>query len=115
MLTKLVDIQYDRNDVEFERGKFRVRGDCVEIWPAYEEFAYRIEFWGDEVEQLGADQSDQRRESISDRSSCSSIRQSISSCRKNGSTTPSSRSSKELTERLEQLREAGQVARGPAA
>ena len=52
MLAKLVDIQYDRNDVAFERAKFRVRGDCVEIWPAYEEFAYRIEFWGDEVEQL---------------------------------------------------------------
>ena len=52
MLMKLVDIQYDRNDVSFERGKFRVRGDCVEIWPAYEEYAFRIEFWGDEIEQL---------------------------------------------------------------
>ena len=52
MLAKLVEIQYDRNDVSFERTKFRVRGDCVELWPAYEEFAYRIEFWGDEVESL---------------------------------------------------------------
>ncbi|REK13038.1 MAG: excinuclease ABC subunit UvrB [Planctomycetota bacterium] len=52
VLTKLVDVQYERNDVEFARGKFRVRGDCVEIWPSYEEYAYRIEFWGDEVEQL---------------------------------------------------------------
>ena len=52
MLMKLVDIHYQRNDVSFERGKFRVRGDCVEVWPAYEEFAYRIELWGDEVEQL---------------------------------------------------------------
>jgi excinuclease ABC subunit B len=52
MLMKLVDIQYERNDVSFERSKFRVRGDCVEIWPSYEHFAYRIEFWGDEVEQL---------------------------------------------------------------
>lgn len=52
MLMKLIDIQYDRNDVGFERGKFRVRGDCVEVWPAYEEFAFRIEFWGDEVDQL---------------------------------------------------------------
>jgi len=52
VLMKLVDVQYDRNDVEFARSKFRVRGDCVEIWPSYEEFAYRIEFWGDEVEQL---------------------------------------------------------------
>jgi excinuclease ABC subunit B len=52
MLLKLVDIQYDRNDVSFERGKFRVRGDVVEVWPAYEEVAYRIELFGDEVEAL---------------------------------------------------------------
>lgn len=52
MLKRLVDIQYDRNDVGFERGRFRVRGDCVEIWPSYEEFAYRIELWGDEVDQI---------------------------------------------------------------
>jgi excinuclease ABC subunit B len=52
MLMKLVDIQYERNDVSFERTKFRVRGDCVEIWPSYEEFAFRVEFWGDEVDQL---------------------------------------------------------------
>ncbi len=52
MLRKLVDVQYERNDVDFSRGKFRVRGDCVELWPSYEEFALRIEFWGDEVERL---------------------------------------------------------------
>ncbi len=52
LLLKLIDIQYDRNDVELARGKFRVRGDVVECWPAYEEFAYRIELWGDEVEKL---------------------------------------------------------------
>jgi excinuclease ABC subunit B len=52
MLRKLIDIQYDRNDIEFTRGKFRVRGDVVECWPAYEEFAYRIEMWGDEIESL---------------------------------------------------------------
>jgi len=52
MLMKLVDIQYERNDVSFERTRFRVRGDCVEIWPSYEEFAYRVEFWGDEVDQM---------------------------------------------------------------
>ncbi|HWA97475.1 MAG TPA: excinuclease ABC subunit UvrB, partial [Pirellulales bacterium] len=51
-LAKFVDIQYDRNDIEFQRGKFRVRGDCVELWPSYEEFAYRIEFWGDEIDRL---------------------------------------------------------------
>lgn len=52
MLMKLVDIQYERNDVSFERGRFRVRGDCVELWPSYEEFAFRIEFWGDEIDRL---------------------------------------------------------------
>src|SRR6478736_3768507 len=52
MLMQLVNIQYDRNDVSFERGKFRVRGDCVEIWPSYEEYAFRLELWGDEVEKL---------------------------------------------------------------
>ncbi len=52
MLRRLVDIQYERNDIGFARGKFRVRGDCVEIWPSYEEYAYRIELWGDEVDQL---------------------------------------------------------------
>src|SRR5271166_2643328 len=52
LLLKLVDIQYQRNDVAFERGKFRVRGDVVEVWPASEEYAYRIELFGDEVDAL---------------------------------------------------------------
>jgi excinuclease ABC subunit B len=52
MLMRLIDIQYERNDISFERGKFRVRGDCVEIWPSYEEYAYRVELWGDDVDQL---------------------------------------------------------------
>ncbi len=52
MLSKLIDIQYERNDTDPSRGKFRVRGDSVEVWPSYEEFAYRLEFWGDEVERL---------------------------------------------------------------
>jgi len=52
MLSKLVEIQYQRNDVAFERSRFRVRGDSVEIWPSYEEFAYRVEFWGDEIEKI---------------------------------------------------------------
>lgn len=50
---KLIDIQYDRNDMDFRRGTFRVRGDVVEIFPAYSgSEAYRIEFFGDEVERI---------------------------------------------------------------
>ncbi|MEZ5211208.1 excinuclease ABC subunit UvrB [Gordonia sp. (in: high G+C Gram-positive bacteria)] len=52
LLRLLVDIQYNRNDVAFTRGSFRVRGDTVEIIPSYEELAIRIEFFGDEVETL---------------------------------------------------------------
>jgi len=52
VLRHLVDIQYDRNDMELRRGAFRVRGDTLEIVPAYAEIAYRIEFWGDEVERI---------------------------------------------------------------
>ena len=52
LLLKFVDIQYDRNDVAFKRGKFRVRGDVIELWPASEEIGYRIELFGDEVERL---------------------------------------------------------------
>jgi excinuclease ABC subunit B len=53
VLRKLVDIQYQRNDYDFHRGTFRVRGDTVEVFPAYEENrAVRLEFFGDEVEAL---------------------------------------------------------------
>ena len=52
ILKGLVDIQYKRNDYLFERGTFRVRGDTVEVFPAYEEQAVRIELWGDEVERI---------------------------------------------------------------
>ena len=53
LLRKLVDIQYERNDVDFHRGTFRVRGDVVEIFPAYEEAtAIRVEFFGDEIEAI---------------------------------------------------------------
>jgi excinuclease ABC subunit B len=52
VLRYLVDIQYERNDLELRRGVFRVRGDTLEIMPAYAETAYRIEFWGDEVERI---------------------------------------------------------------
>src|ERR1700738_1114853 len=49
IIAKLVDILYDRNDHDFRRGTFRVRGDVIEVWPGYDESAYRIEMWGDEV------------------------------------------------------------------
>ena len=52
LLEDLVRVQYQRNDVGFERGTFRVRGDTVEIYPAYDEQAVRIEFWGDTVERI---------------------------------------------------------------
>ncbi len=52
VLSELVRIQYSRNDVSFEQGTFRVRGDSVEIFPAYAEQAIRVEFWGDEVERI---------------------------------------------------------------
>jgi len=52
LLRRLVEVQYTRNDVAFSRGTFRVRGDTVEIIPAYEENAIRIEFFGDEIERL---------------------------------------------------------------
>jgi excinuclease ABC subunit B len=52
VLRHLVNIQYERNDLELRRGAFRVRGDTLEVVPAYAETAYRIEFWGDEVERI---------------------------------------------------------------
>src|SRR5512132_2381918 len=52
LLSKLVDILYDRNDIDFRRGTFRVRGDVIEIYPTYDDYAYRIEMWGDQIESL---------------------------------------------------------------
>src|SRR5215470_12428325 len=52
ILAKLVDIQYERNDADFRRGTFRVRGDVIEVFPTYDDYGYRIELWGDEVENL---------------------------------------------------------------
>lgn len=52
LLRQLTDIQYQRNDIDFHRGTFRVRGDVVDVYPAGEELAYRIEFDGDEVERI---------------------------------------------------------------
>lgn len=52
VLRHLVDIQYERNDLELRRGAFRVRGDTLQVMPAYAEIAYTVEFWGDEVERI---------------------------------------------------------------
>lgn len=52
IVRRLVDIQYERNDIDFARGRFRVRGDVVEVFPAYEERAVRVDLFGDEVERL---------------------------------------------------------------
>jgi len=52
LLGGLADIQYTRNDIDFQRGTFRVRGDVVELYPSYESFAIRIEFFGDEIEKI---------------------------------------------------------------
>ena len=52
MLSRMVDLQYSRNDIAFERGNFRVRGDTVEVWPAGREDGLRIEFFGEEIEKL---------------------------------------------------------------
>ena len=51
-LSRLVDIQYSRNDIEFQRSHFRVRGDVVEVYPAYAEEAVRVEFFGEEIERI---------------------------------------------------------------
>ncbi|MCU1450519.1 MAG: Excinuclease subunit [Acidimicrobiales bacterium] len=52
ILSKLVDMQYERNDINFVRGKFRVRGDTIEVFPAYEETAVRLEMFGDDIERV---------------------------------------------------------------
>src|SRR6202451_4565486 len=52
ILTRLVEILYERNDNSFTRGTFRVRGDVIEVFPTYDDYAYRIELWGDEIESL---------------------------------------------------------------
>ena len=52
ILKRLVEIQYERSEGEFKRGTFRVRGDVIELFPTYDDYAYRIELWGDEVESL---------------------------------------------------------------
>ena len=61
LIRKFVSMQYNRNDVDFSRGNFRVRGDTIEIIPVYEELAIRIEMFGDEIEALYCASSAHRR------------------------------------------------------
>lgn len=51
-IKRLVELQYERVNIDFERGVFRVRGDVVELYPSYQDEAYRIEFWGDEIDSI---------------------------------------------------------------
>ncbi len=52
LLRQLINVRYERNDIDFRRGTFRVRGDTIEIFPAYEEFGYQVEMFGDEIEAI---------------------------------------------------------------
>ncbi len=52
LLQRLVELQYERNDIDFKRGSFRVRGDVVEVYPSYQDEAYRVELWGDEIDSI---------------------------------------------------------------
>ncbi|MCJ8341389.1 MAG: excinuclease ABC subunit UvrB [Cetobacterium sp.] len=52
LLEKLVELRYERNDINFERGKFRVKGDTIDIYPSYMENGYRLEYWGDDLEEI---------------------------------------------------------------
>ena len=81
ILRKLVEIQYERNDHDFGRGTFRVRGDIVEVYPSYEEQALRIELFGDEVDELVVVRSADRQDAPPARQDRRSIRSRTSSRR----------------------------------
>lgn len=52
LISRLVTLRYERNDIDFDRGKFRVKGEVIDIYPSYMSSAYRLEFWGDELEEI---------------------------------------------------------------
>ena len=114
LLLRLVDIQYQRNDIAFERGKFRVRGDTIEIWPSSEEYAFRVELFGDDrgkaVSMFNPDQ--RRRGDPRAGRGCTSTPPSTSSPPRSGprSPPPSRGSRQELANRLEYFKTAGQTA-----
>ena len=79
MIHDLIDIQYDRNDYELKRGTFRVRGDNLDVFPPYADNPVRVEFWGDEIEQMPSKPS--KRSCVS---ACSSSRRRASCLRPSG-------------------------------
>jgi len=108
ILKSLVAIQYGRNDVSFDRGTFRVRGDTIEILPAYEEQAVRVEMFGDEIERIS------KIDPVTGQSIATLQRTAIYPAKHFVTTRPSlERAVKEirieLTERLRQLKEAGKL------
>ncbi|MCD7980315.1 MAG: excinuclease ABC subunit UvrB, partial [Fusobacterium sp.] len=52
LIERLISIRYERNDIAFERGKFRIKGDVIDIYPSYMETGYRLEYWGDDLEEI---------------------------------------------------------------
>ncbi len=108
ILRNLVAIQYHRNDVAFERGTFRVRGDTVEILPAYEEQGLRIEMWGDEVERIS------KIDVLTGETIAELRRAAVYPAKHFVTTRPTIERAvgiirEELAERLSQLREAGKL------
>ena len=117
LLRRLVDLQYDRNDVDFKRGTFRVRGDSVEIYPAYEEFAYRIELFGDEVDAIDLINPITGDDARADTDQVF-IFPAVHYVMPRGRTIEravAAHRARSWTSRLIQLRSAGQAAGGPAA
>ena len=112
---RLVDIQYERNDVNFVRGKFRVRGDTLEVFPAYEERAIRIEFFGDEVERIRGHRPAHRRGRRASSTSCTSSRPRTTWPAPDRMRQAIAQIEDELDERLAELGARRQAARGPAA
>ena len=109
LLRHLVDMQYERNDIDFSRGKFRVRGDTLEIQPAYEELALRIEFFGDDVERIVDDRPAHRRAAGRAGHHRHLPGQALRHLAGQAGRGPSRASSEELEERLEELQEPGQA------
>ncbi len=106
---KLVDMQYERNDMNLVRGKFRVRGDTIEVHPAYDETAVRIELFGDEIEPITDRRSAHRRAGQRARASSSSSRPPTTWPATSGSQLAIERIEAELQERLAYFEKEGKL------